>query len=206
MLSPTEEEELAKQVTKMGENGPVIFDRHFYTLVRKYNTLPQNFMLYRPPRTLTDTISTTLNGSTLSGSPCLDWWYYSQLTYRNNPLTLTYISGVNVLLPEETCKMGFEEESTSRGLIKKQDKVFDKISFSRAGLTKVLMLVSFKETKNVRFRKLVLDPFWFWFSFGSLFPRLVSDFSLFNLVSFVDPTGKNIPFQPYTLSLFIDYL
>ena len=55
--------------------------------------------------------------------------------------------------------MGFEEESTSRGLIKKQDKEFDKISFSRAGLTKVLMLVSFKETKNVRFQKLVLDPF-----------------------------------------------
>ena len=55
--------------------------------------------------------------------------------------------------------MGFKEESASRGLIQKQDKVFDKISFSRAGLTKVLMLVSFKETKNVRFQKIVLDPF-----------------------------------------------
>ena len=43
---------------------------------------------------------------------------------------------------------------------------------------------------------LILDRF---------FPRLVSAFSLFSLVSFVDPTGKNIPFQPYTLSLFIDY-
>ena len=45
MLSPTEEEELAKQVTKMGENGPVIFDRHFFTLVRKYNTLSQNVIV-----------------------------------------------------------------------------------------------------------------------------------------------------------------
>ena len=77
----------------------------------------------------------------------------------NNPLTVTFISGVNVPLPEETCKMGFKEESASRGLIQKQDKVFDKISFSRAGLTKVLMLVSFKETENVRFQKIVLDPF-----------------------------------------------
>ena len=33
VLSPTEEEELAKDVTKMGERGPVIFDRHFFTLV-----------------------------------------------------------------------------------------------------------------------------------------------------------------------------
>jgi len=32
VLSPTKEEELAKQVTKMGENGPVIFDRHFFTM------------------------------------------------------------------------------------------------------------------------------------------------------------------------------
>ena len=45
MLSPTKEEELAKQVTKMGENGPVIFDRHFFTMVRKYNTLPQNIAI-----------------------------------------------------------------------------------------------------------------------------------------------------------------
>ena len=78
---------------------------------------------------------------------------------RNNPLNLTYISGVNVPLPEETCKMGFKEESASRGLIQKQDKVFDYLSFYRAGLTKVLMLVSFEETKSVRFQKLVLDPF-----------------------------------------------
>ena len=42
VLSPTEEEVLVKQVTKMGENGPVIFDRHFFTLVRKYNTLPKS--------------------------------------------------------------------------------------------------------------------------------------------------------------------
>ena len=65
--------------------------------------------------------------------------------------------------------MGFKEESASQGeLNQKQGKVFDKISFSRAGLTKVLMPVSFKETKNARFQKLVLDPFWFWIVFSQV--------------------------------------
>ena len=33
VLSHDEEEQLVDQVTKMGENGPVIYDRHFFTLV-----------------------------------------------------------------------------------------------------------------------------------------------------------------------------
>ena len=33
VLSPIEEEELVKQLTKMGESGPIIFDRHFFNLV-----------------------------------------------------------------------------------------------------------------------------------------------------------------------------
>ena len=102
--------------------------------------------------------------------------------------------------------MGFKEESASRGLIQKQDKVFDYLSFYRAGLTKVLMLVSFKETKNVRFQKIVLDPFWFWFSFGSLFPRLVSAFRLFSLVTFVDPTGKTFLFKHIYILLIMTIL
>merc|ERR1719234_435387 len=32
VLSPNEEEDLVEQLTKMGENGPVIYDRHFFTL------------------------------------------------------------------------------------------------------------------------------------------------------------------------------
>ena len=55
----------------MGERGPLIFDRHFFTLVRKYLAL-----FHRPPRRVIDTMSTTLNGSTLSGSLSLDWWHF----------------------------------------------------------------------------------------------------------------------------------
>merc|ERR1719234_1081578 len=32
LLSANEEEELVEQLTKMGENGPIIYDRHFFTL------------------------------------------------------------------------------------------------------------------------------------------------------------------------------
>jgi len=32
VLNPNEEEQLVDQLTKMGENGPVIYDRHFFTL------------------------------------------------------------------------------------------------------------------------------------------------------------------------------
>ena len=164
VLSPTEEEVLVKQVTKMGENGPVIFDRHFFTLVRKYNTLPKSdCWLIHPGDWQTPWAQLWMDQ--LCQGACVSFGDIN----RNNPLNLPYISGVNVPLPEETCKMGFKEESASRGLIQKQDKVFDYLSFYRAGLTKVLMLVSFEETKSVRFQKLVLDPFWFCFSFGSFF-------------------------------------
>ena len=33
IVSPLEEEELVEQLTKMGESGPIIFDRHFFILV-----------------------------------------------------------------------------------------------------------------------------------------------------------------------------
>ena len=33
IVSPMEEEELVEQLTKMGESGPIIFDRHFFNLV-----------------------------------------------------------------------------------------------------------------------------------------------------------------------------
>ena len=58
--------------------------------------------------------------------------------------------GVNVPLPEETFKMGFKGKSASRGLIQKQETMFANISFSRAGLTKALMLVCWKEMLNAR--------------------------------------------------------
>ena len=40
VLSHNEEEQLVDQVTKMGENGPVIYDRHFFTLVWRCKILP----------------------------------------------------------------------------------------------------------------------------------------------------------------------
>ena len=40
VLNPNEEEQLVDQLTKMGENGPVIYDRHFFTLVKRSKILP----------------------------------------------------------------------------------------------------------------------------------------------------------------------
>ena len=67
MLNPNEEEELVEQLTKMGENGPIIYDRHFFTLVRKkkYILLHKNHNLIHTTRTLAGSKQTTLIGSTL---------------------------------------------------------------------------------------------------------------------------------------------
>ena len=43
VLNPNEEEQLVDQLTKMGENGPVIYDRHFFTLVKRSKILPNKY-------------------------------------------------------------------------------------------------------------------------------------------------------------------
>ena len=91
----------------------------------------------------------------------------------NNPLTVTFISGVNVPLPQETFKVGFKAKSASTGFIQKQETMFGNLSFSRAGLTKALMLVYWKEMLNVRSGSILI-------CFGSLYSRLVSAFRNFS--------------------------
>ena len=82
VLSPLEEEELVKQLTKMGESGPIIFDRHFFNLVcfdviflkwTDHYCCYYDEILFDSGRPTIETVSITLSGSTLSGSPCLGW-------------------------------------------------------------------------------------------------------------------------------------
>ena len=84
----------------------------------------------------------------------------------NNPLTLTFILGVNVPLPQETFKVGFKAKSASRGFIQKQETMFGNLSFYRAGLTKALMLVYWREMLSVRsWIPFDFDLFWIPFDF-----------------------------------------
>ena len=116
VLSPTEEEELAKQVTKMGGNGPVIFDRHFFTMVRKYNTLPRNVIVVSSTQEIDRHHEHNFEWINFVREPVSRLVTRPDHNFWNNPLTLTFILGVNVPLPEETFTVGFKEESTSQGL------------------------------------------------------------------------------------------
>ena len=139
---------MVKEVTKMGERGPVIFNRHFFTLV--WNILQflvtQKVKFYLSPRILTDSMSTTLSGSTLWGSLCLDWWHKGSFKRDFHIRCQCTTSWGNL-------QDGLQRKIALLRFSFKQDKMFDNVSFSRAGLTKALMLVCLMETPNVRFQK-----------------------------------------------------
>ena len=101
VLSPTQEKELVKQVAKMGESGrPVIFNRHFFTLVRECNLLPdkKKIIAYSITQEIDRQHEHNFEWINFVREPV------SRLVIGGiiNLLEEHFILGVNVPLPEET--------------------------------------------------------------------------------------------------------
>ena len=137
VLKPMEEKQLVTDLIKMGRNGPVIFDRHFFTLVRKSNILTRKSSTGKWSATSAQFwVDQLCQGASVPTGEDLDPAPPKKLFFQTRcqcttvyPIPRSHpIPGVYVPLPEEVFKVGFKEESATWGLFfefqnkQKQDK------------------------------------------------------------------------------------